>query len=128
MPRLLATVLVLTAAVASPAPSSPIPADDVPKWREDLRVMAGPTRHPQRLAAGKLGAGGFDRVLEGRIHYGRRAGANALYRDAAGAARGCLSRDGAQPLLQALDHGAFGIADLEQHLGATGDDAGCAGI
>ena len=54
---------------------------------ENLRVMAGAARHAQRFAGRNSCAGRLDRILESRIHHGRRAGADAFDRHATGALR-----------------------------------------
>src|SRR4051794_16606366 len=46
---------------------------------ENLGVMAGGTRHAERLAVRKGGAGRFNRILECGIHHGGRPGTKPLH-------------------------------------------------
>ena len=118
---------------ASLVSSGPMVADAADAWheqhrrrqprRQDLRVVAGPAGHAHDQARRVALGGMLQHVLESGIHRRRRRARQALQRDAAGPLA-CLRHQRVQLLFQPVEHRRIGVAELEQHLGPAGDDAG----
>ena len=81
-----------------------------------------------RFACRDIGCSFLDRALKRLVHHRGLAGADALDLDAAPARRGDLVCDFAQQRFETFDDGGVVVANLEQHFGAAGNDAGRAGI
>src|ERR1700681_2340274 len=95
---------------------------------ENLGVMTGAAGHADGPASGKGQTRSFDRLLECGIHHGGGAGPKTLHRDVAATLRADLCGHALQQILQPLDHPGIIVTNLEQHFGASRDDARCAGI
>jgi len=84
--------------------------------------------HLQRLLRRTDLGGRFDGILNTCIHGRGNPDMDALNRDGARAGSGHLLRHGLQQAFKADDDVRIIVANLEQHLGTCGDDAGRTGI
>ena len=90
--------------------------------------MPGAARHRDECAWRMLFGRAAQRILERLRHEHGAHRRNGLHRDVAGALRIGFGDERHEQILKALQLRRLDVAYLEQHLGASGNDAGLAGF